>query len=79
MTDSITFGKFQAILEEFAKFQKFQHMKVSVKMLQPQVNYSNISQVNHDWLKLSFLMKTHLLGDVWKISSDLDAIWRVAK
>ena len=54
-------------------------MKVSVKMLQPQVNYSNISQVNHDWLKLSFLRKTHLLGDVWKISSDLDAIWRVAK
>ena len=34
MTDSITFRKFEPILEEFAKFQKFRHMKVSVKMLE---------------------------------------------
>ena len=35
MTDSITFAKFQPILEEFANFQKFRQM----------------SRVNHDWLK----------------------------
>ena len=50
-------------------------MKESGKMLEPQVNYSNRSRVNHDWLKLSFLIKRHCFGDVWKISSDLDAIW----
>ena len=50
-------------------------MKESGKMLEPQVNYKNMSQVNHDWLKLSFLIKRHCFGDVWKISSDLDAIW----
>ena len=79
MTDSITFAKFQPILEEFANFQKFREMKESGKMLEPQVNYSNRSRVNHDWLKLSFLIKRHCFGDVWKISSDLDAIWSVTK
>ena len=43
MTDSITFAKFQPILEEFADFQKFRQMKESGKMLEPQVNYSNRS------------------------------------
>ena len=75
MTDSITFAKFQPILEEFANFQKFRQMKQTSKMLEPQLNYSNRSQVNHEELKLSFLMKRHSFGDVWKISSDLDAIW----
>ena len=79
MTDSITFAKFQPILEEFANFKKFRQMKESGKMLEPQVNYSNRSRVNHDWLKLSFLIKRHCFGDVWKISSDLDAIWWVTK
>ena len=79
MTDSITFAKFQPILEEFANFQKFRQMKQTSKMLEPQVNYSNMSQVSHACLKLSFLMKRHSFGDVWKISSDVDAIWWVAK
>ena len=79
MTDSITFAKFQPILEEFANFQKFRQMKESGKMLEPQVNYSNRSRINHDCLKLSFLLKRHCFGDVWKISSDLDAIWWVTK
>ena len=48
MTDSITFARFQPILEEFANFQKFRQMKESGKMLEPQVNYSNRSGVNHD-------------------------------
>ena len=79
MTESITLAKFEPILEEFANFQKFRQMKQTSKMLEPQVNYKNMSQVNHDWLKLSFLIKRHCFGDVWKISSDLDAIWWVAK
>ena len=48
MTDSITFAKFEPILEEFANFQKFRQMKESGKMLEPQVNYSNRSRVNHE-------------------------------
>ena len=79
MTESITLAKFEPILEEFANFQKFRQMKQTNKMLEPQVNYKNMSQVNHDWLKLSFLIKRHCFGDGWKISSDLDAIWWVAK
>ena len=79
MTDSITFAKFQPILEEFANFQKFRLMKESDKMLEPQVNYSNMSQVSHACLKLSFLIKRHCFGDEWKISSGLDAIWWVTK
>ena len=75
MTDSITFPRFQPILEEFANFQKFRQMKESGKMLEPQVNYKNMSQVNHDWLKLSFLIKRHCFDDVSKTSSDRDAIW----
>ena len=70
MTESITFAKFQPILEEFANFQKFRLMKESGKMLEPQVNYSNMSQVSHACLKLSFLIKRHCFGDVCKISSD---------
>ena len=50
-------------------------MKQTSKMLEPQLNYKNMSQENHDWVKLSFLIKGHCFGDVWKISSDLDAIW----
>ena len=79
MTESITFAKFQPILEDFANFQKFRLMKESGKMLEQQVNYSNMSQVSHACLKLSFLIKRHCFGDVCKISSDLDAIWWVAK
>ena len=79
MTDSITFAKFEPILEEFANFQKFRQIKQTSKMLEPQLNYKDMSQVNHDWLKLSFLIKRHCFGDVQKISSDLDAIWWVAK
>ena len=75
MTDSIAFAKFEPILEEFANFQKLRQIKESGKMLEPQVNYSNRSRVNHDCLKLSLLIKRHCFGDVWKISSDLDAIW----
>ena len=78
MTDPKTFEKFQQILEYFAKFQKFRQMKQSGKMLEPQVNHRNMSWVNHDWLKLIFLMKRHWFGDAWKISSDLDAVWWVA-
>ena len=79
MTESITFAKFEPILEEFANFQKFRQMKQTSKRLEPQLNYKNMSQVNHNWLKLSFLIKRHCFGDVCKISSDLDAIWCVAK
>ena len=79
MTESITFAKFHPILEDFANFQKFRLMKQSGKMLEPQVNYSNMSQVSHACLKLSFLIKRHSFGDVCKISSDLDAIWGVTK
>ena len=79
MTESITLAKFQPILEGFANFQKLRLMKESGKMSEPQVNYSNMSQVSHACLKLSFLMKRHWFGDVWKISSDLDAIWWVTK
>ena len=75
MTDSITFPKFQPTLEDFGNFQKFRQMKESGKMLEPQVNYSNRSRVNHDWLRLSFVIKSHRFGDMWKISSDLDATW----
>ena len=75
MTDSITFAKFQPILEDFANFQKLRQMKQTSKMLEPQLNYKNMSKENHDWLKLSFLIKRHCFGDVRKISSDLDAIW----
>ena len=79
MTESITFAKFQPILEDFANFQKFRLMKESGKMLEPQVNYSNMSQVSQACLKLSFLIKRHCFGHVCKISNDLDAIWWVAK
>ena len=79
MTDPKTFEKFQGMLEDFAKFQKFRQMKESGKMLKPQVNYRNMSPVNHKWLKLSFLIKIHWFGDVWKISSFLDAVCWVAK
>ena len=79
MTDPKIFEKFQGILEDFGKFQKFRQMKESGKMLEPQVNYRNMSRENHDWLKLSFLMKRHWFGDAWKISSDLDAVCWVAK
>ena len=48
MTDSITFAKFEPILEEFANFEIFRQMKESGKMLEPQVNYSNRSRVNHE-------------------------------
>ena len=75
MTDSITFAKFEPILEEFANFQKFRQMKQTSKMLQSQLNYKNMSQVNHDWLKVSFLIKRHCFDDVSKTSSDRDAIW----
>ena len=75
MTDSITFARFQPILEEFANFQKFRQMKQTSKMLEPQLNYKNMSQVNHNWLKLSFLIKRHCFDDVSKTSSDRDAIW----
>ena len=75
MTHPKTFEKFQQILEYFANFQKFRQMKQSGKMLEPQVNYRNMSWVNHDWLKLIFLMKRHWFGDAWKISSDLNAVW----
>ena len=75
MTDSITFSTFQPILEEFANFQKFRQMKQTSKMLEPQLNYKNMSQVNHNWLKLSFLIKRHCFDDVSKTSSDRDAIW----
>ena len=57
MTDSITFAKFEPILEDFANFQKFRQIKQTSKMLEPQLNYKNMSQVNHNWLKLSFLKK----------------------
>ena len=57
MTDPKIFEKFQGILEDFGKFQKFRQMKESGKMLEPKVNYRNISPVNHDWLKLSFSRK----------------------
>ena len=79
MTESITFAKFQPIFEEFANIQKFRHMKQTRKMLETQLNYKNMSQVNHDWLKLSFLIKRHCFGDEWKISSGLHAIWWVGK
>ena len=59
MTDSITFAKFQAILEDFANFQKFRQMKESGNMLEAQVNYENMSQVHHEWLKLSFRIRRH--------------------
>ena len=68
MTNPKTFEKFQQILEYFANFQKFRQMKQSGKMLEPQVNHRNMSSVNHDWLKLIFLMKRHWFGDAWKIS-----------
>ena len=42
-------------------------MKQTSKMLEPQLNYKNMSQVNHDRLKLSFFIKRHCFGDVWKI------------
>ena len=74
-----TFEKFQPILEYFANFQKFSQMKQSGKMLEPQVKHKNMSWVNHNWLKLIFLMKRHWFGDAWKISSDLDVVWWVAK
>ena len=79
MTDSITFAKFEPIVEEFENFQKFRQIKQTSKMLEPQLNYKNMSQVNHNWLKLSFLIKRRCFGDEWKISSGLDAIWWVAK
>ena len=66
MTNPKTFEKFQQILEYFANFQKFRQMKQSGKMLEPQVNHRNMSWVNHDWLKLTFLRKRHWFGDAWK-------------
>ena len=59
MTDSVSFAKFQAILENFANFQKFSYKKESGKMLEAQVNYKNMSRVHYDWLKLTFLIKRH--------------------
>ena len=50
-------------------------MKQTSKLLEPHLNYKNMSQVNHEWLKLSFIIKRHCFGDVSKISSDVDAIW----
>ena len=43
MTASVTFAKFQAVLEYFANFQKLRQMKQSGKMLEPQVNHRNMS------------------------------------
>ena len=79
MTDSISFAKFEPILEEFENFQKFRQIKQTSKMLELQLNYKNMSQVNHNWLKLSFLIKSDSFCDEWKISSGLDAIWWVTK
>ena len=79
MSDSITFAKFEPIVEEFENFQKFRQIKQTSKMLEPQLNYKNMSQVNHNRLKLNFLIKRHCFGDEWKISSGLDVIWWVAK
>ena len=75
------FGQICKVSSNFGilcNFQKFRQMKASAKMLEPKVNYRNMSPVNHDWLKLSFLMKRHWFADAWKISSDLDAVWWVA-
>ena len=54
-------------------------MKGNGKMLEPVGNYSNMTRVHHDWLKLSFFIKRHWFSDAWKISSDLDAICWVGK
>ena len=59
MTDPVTFAKFEAILDDFGNFQKFRQMKETAKMLEPKVNYSNMSRVNHDCLKITFLMERH--------------------
>ena len=59
MTDPVTCANFQPIFEEFANFQKFRQMKESGKMLEPQVNYRNMSRGNQDWLELTFLIKGH--------------------
>ena len=57
MTDSITFAKFQPVLEDFGHFEKFRQMKESGKIFEPQLNYSNRSRVNHNCLKLVFSSK----------------------
>ena len=75
MTHPVTCAKLQPILEDFANFQKFRQMKESGKMLEPQVNYRNMSRAHRDWLKLSFFIKRFLFGGAWNVSSDLDAIW----
>ena len=59
MTDPLNFAKFQAILENFANFQKFSYMKESGKMLEAKVNYKSMSRVHDDWLKLTFPIKRH--------------------
>ena len=75
------FGQFCKVSSNYGKLCKLSKIQAdeSGKMLEAQMNYRNISLVNHDWLKLSFLMKSHLFGDVWKVSSDLHAICWVAK
>ena len=57
MTDPVTFAKFEAILEDFGNFQKFRQMKETAKMLEPKVNYSNMSRVITTASKLLFLWK----------------------
>ena len=76
------FGQFRKVSSNSGrlfKLSKFRQMKESIKILEPQVNYRNMPRVNHDWLKLTFLMKRHWFGDLWKISSDLDELLWVSK
>ena len=48
-------------------------------MLEPQVNYENHRALYYEQTKLSFLIKRECFGDVFKVSSDFDALWSVAK
>ena len=67
-------AKFQAILGQFANFQKFRAVKESSKMLEAQINLWHLSQMFHHEMRLSFFIKRQLFGDGYKVSNDSDTI-----
>ena len=45
-------------------------------MLEPHVNYKNLYPVYRKWPKNVFLIKSQWLGDMYKVWTDFDGIWK---
>ena len=67
-------AKCQAILGQFAKFQKYNDLQESGKMLEAQMNLWHLSQMFHHKMRLSFFINRQLFGDGCKVSNDFNTI-----